>query len=343
LAFGVANFLPLFGAPIRNDEFMWPGRVTFGDPDWRIVMDARLNLHEAVRELNNNGGYLLTHAAIVERTSREPITPPDAEDILAALTYFYWIARGAPCGPVLPVGLDDNGNPLWATWSVGRLRSAYTPWEWLDESTPNALQLLFPGFMRRWNDPYWQKIIRIAIRYYHEANVPDPLELATTVAHTVLDAIAFSVLVDDTKRLTEKSYEHRSAAENIQDMLAQLGIDTAMPAKYSSLAALFNDGRVIHGPRAVARLRSDLMHLRRNRPERSNDQKVHGWTLALWYLELSLLRLFDYDGPYRNRLRAEPMTGATELVPWARPVPRSHSARASAPAADSHSPRSHPS
>ena len=38
--------------------------------------------------------------------------------------------------------------------------------------------------------------------------------------------------------------------------------------------------------------------------------------LALWYLELALLRMFEYSGEYACRLVSVQSAGRTELVPW---------------------------
>ncbi len=41
--------------------------------------------------------------------------------------------------------------------------------------------------------------------------------------------------------------------------------------------------------------------------------------LALWYVELALLRLIDFNGLYSNRL-GEKATGIVEPVPWSYPT-----------------------
>ena len=41
------------------------------------------------------------------------------------------------------------------------------------------------------------------------------------------------------------------------------------------------------------------------------------WSLALWYLELLLLLLFEYQGQYSNRLKRDVYRGEeVERVPW---------------------------
>jgi hypothetical protein len=51
----------------------------------------------------------------------------------------------------------------------------------------------------------------------------------------------------------------------------------------------------------------------------SSGCRWDAWLLGMWYLELVLLRLFDYEGTYSNRLVREGWIGdEVQPVPWAR-------------------------
>jgi hypothetical protein len=46
----------------------------------------------------------------------------------------------------------------------------------------------------------------------------------------------------------------------------------------------------------------------------TNQARYEAWQIGLWYLELCILRVFGYQGTYRNRC-----TGKVEQVPWVPP------------------------
>jgi hypothetical protein len=73
-------------------------------------------------------------------------------------------------------------------------------------------------------------------------------------------------------------------------------------------------GRRAH---AITEMRNSLVHPRQR--QRLAATPVHAridlQALALWYVELALLRLIDYRGEYANRLGAK-ITGIVEKVPW---------------------------
>ena len=73
------------------------------------------------------------------------------------------------------------------------------------------------------------------------------------------------------------------------------------------------------GPEMVFNVRNAVVHP----PKRlsdvewpSADELFETWQLATWYLELSILRVLDYRGEYRSRLRLTGWKNATEMVPW---------------------------
>jgi hypothetical protein len=73
----------------------------------------------------------------------------------------------------------------------------------------------------------------------------------------------------------------------------------------------------LSGPAAVVSVRNWVTH-----PTDANTKDLaslppsdrhQAWYLALWYLDVSILHLLNYNGPYRNRANG----GAYEAVPWA--------------------------
>jgi hypothetical protein len=68
------------------------------------------------------------------------------------------------------------------------------------------------------------------------------------------------------------------------------------------------------GPEAVSEIRNSLAH-----PARSGQEGVafEASQLAMWYLEMALLYLFDFKGECANRTVFQKQFQAREKVPWA--------------------------
>jgi hypothetical protein len=105
--------------------------------------------------------------------------------------------------------------------------------------------------------------------------------------------------------------------------LARAGIPTAIPATMTSLnrygiGKYPRDPEMRTGPIALTDYRNEVVHP--DRPRRSEDL---GWKigyearqLALWYLELALLWICDYQGDYVSRPLKPRVIGEVNRVPW---------------------------
>lgn len=79
--------------------------------------------------------------------------------------------------------------------------------------------------------------------------------------------------------------------------------------------------KVSGGPEVLFNVRNGLVHppKRLDDPEWPDPEELfQAWQLATWYLELGLLRAFDYNGEYWSRLRLGRSAYDLEAVPWAR-------------------------
>jgi hypothetical protein len=59
-----------------------------------------------------------------------------------------------------------------------------------------------------------------------------------------------------------------------------------------------------------------MVHPDNERRNLFTDLYVDAWRLGMWYLELAILRLCNYEGTYANRLADEHWVGEVEDVPW---------------------------
>ena len=95
----------------------------------------------------------------------------------------------------------------------------------------------------------------------------------------------------------------------------------AVPPSCEALADLFKDCPDVleNGPTAIRKLRNDLVHAKKHYPD-SPEAQMDALRLGQWYVELSLLKKFQYHGRYKNRL-AKSGENPLQLVPWAKEDP----------------------
>ena len=113
--------------------------------------------------------------------------------------------------------------------------------------------------------------------------------------------------------------EGQPTGEWIKNALTPAGVPTSIPTSCQELIACSSRESFTHGPHATVGIRNSLVHAEERLGEISLDEYHEAKQLGLWYIELMLLRMFDYHGPYVNRLGADQSTGNTKPVPWAPP------------------------
>lgn len=175
--------------------------------------------------------------------------------------------------------------------------------------------MLFPLFAQKYSDPAWQAPLRRAIRYYVDASV-GTLQRKIVLAQIALELLAFTHLVTSSQQLRANQFKQRPVRAHIRHLLTDFGISTTIPRTFYGLRKVRAE-TPWDGPTAITWLRNDIVHANRGRVNtRRWKLWYQGWQLSMWYLELAVLAIVNYAGPYRNRITGPPYNGAVEPVPW---------------------------
>ena len=155
--------------------------------------------------------------------------------------------------------------------------------------------------------------MNIGVAYYLDANIPRTLQRAVGLAQIVLELLVYAVLIDEQNKTWD---EIKPIGRAIAELLRHYGIPTDIPEKFRELAAEASREGWGSGPWAVTALRNEVIHVKRDARERSNRVWIEAWKLIVWYVELTLLATFGFDGEYGSRLSWPRWGGQVERVPW---------------------------
>ncbi len=160
------------------------------------------------------------------------------------------------------------------------------------------------------------------MHWYIEANAQaGSVEGSIMLTHTAFELLAYSILVEHFHWLSADGFAKLGAAESMRLLFRWAGLPIDIPTELTNLSAIAKGNNWPDSPSAMTEIRNKLTH-----PTKKNRDayKKYGvgaitdtWTLGLWYLELCLLRLFEYNGTYGSRLKKMRYSGAVEPVPWA--------------------------
>ena len=153
---------------------------------------------------------------------------------------------------------------------------------------------------------------------YVEANGPITADLTLVLGQTILELVSWVLLVEELGTRSSVGFNGVRASDRLRELLDWIGIGYQVPASLPALKAEAPQRDWKDGPHAIAEMRNSLVHP--NRRQGLTSTPVHArielQELVMWYVELALLRLIDYQGGYMNRL-GKKVRGVVDDVPWA--------------------------
>ncbi len=286
-------------------------RVNFALPGWELVFVPGTPTYEC-RDF----------AAIVGATPTSlPISYDDADRLHRWLFIMlsFLANREVGIGPVC--GLDCCGV-TWAEWAVPRLNPSKPGLNWCPSLlVPDAMPDLATGLASVSVDPELEVIVDRAIGYSLAANGEEVIEVRIPIVCSGLELLAWAVLQREDWLADEDARRRLGTAASVRLLLKWAGIPTDVPESLPMLAArLRRTGQPgWEGPEILFNLRNAMVHPPRRiaSPEWPGSEELfEAWLLGTWYLELSLLRIFDYEGEYWSRVRLNRPAADLEPVPW---------------------------
>ncbi len=294
--------------------------VLLGD-NWRFTIAAVESTDKNEQLLKAQGGTITTHAGKIEREDGSEFSSDDLIEAHTLLTQFLSFALGRWAGVGLLTAFDATGRRLWEMW--GLPSTASDAWEggnsWFDSMHGDALVSAFAGYCDLRKKLPWAKSLWHVVYWYIRASGgssgmgPDT---GLVIAQAAIELLAWTFCTQDRKMVSEYAFGRRglNAADKIRLLATTLEIPLNIPP---SLKAL--NGRPgkkwADGADAITSIRNSLVHPG-NEITISDDSYYEAWKFSMWLIELTLLRLFNVDGHYANRLRESRWKGQLDPLPW---------------------------
>ena len=310
ISFSVLNFPKFFGREDKWTDSHRLGATTLTHEKLKIhlTQDAKFTEHE--KQLNETNGYGVTHSGVIEYFDRVEISVSEAENILRGLRAFLSFARGSGCGLTLVKATCSDGRQTFFEWG-----SSHTdPWSrgfdtWLPTVVDGGenLSQAFCGFWSLCKHSDWKNAIFRAIDLYVNSKAA-PFHVGIILIQAALELLCRKIVGPKKKG---------STGEFLSKSIGTMDLCTSIPSSCRNLDKFFRNCSHVHGdgPKAIAELRNDLVHAEQTYQDDAEVQ-MDALRLGHWYIELILLKQFNYRGRYRNRL-ANTGESPFEMVPWA--------------------------
>ncbi len=283
---------------------------------WSVEVTPVSNREEVHAALKEEGGFGLTHWGSITRTDGSPFPRESVQPLIEALILFFSFARGLYCGLTLITGFNQADEKVWEQWGISNVE----PWRghgsWSDIRNGQILEDVFPGFWARFRNLAKDDRRRLAVEWYLDSNAQKALHSSIVLTQAALERLSFETVGEKRRKGQSGRKDDEREGEWIARALKGIEVSCKIPPSCVQLEQFRQANHLKHGPHAIVEIRDDLIHHRMDFGILSGDTYHEARELGLWYVEMMLLKLIDYNGKYGNRL-TQKWRGQVELVPWA--------------------------
>jgi hypothetical protein len=292
-------------------------RVELESDGWSILLDAVSDSRATVERLKSQGGFGVTHRAVIKRRDSDRFELGDVESLVACLKVFLSFAAGRHVGVGLSSGTRPGEGIVYRDFALDYVDDWSSFRSWFDTHHASILTEAFPLFARKFLNPQARETLSASVYWYLKSNVASGgLDGSLIIAQAGLELLSWEILVRQTGTLSEKGFKTQKAAIQIRMLMERLGVPVVIPSELSQLTEVGNPLEW-DGPRAIAAILNSLVHPNPKRRAATRLCHSDAWSLALHYLELAILGWCGYTGVYSDRIRDQ-WRGQVRPVPWNR-------------------------
>jgi hypothetical protein len=324
ITFSIPNLRKLLGSLIKttieNGIQGEDGRIYLEDDKFIITIDKINDFERYNNELKSNGGFIVLYGGKIAK-KKGSISLEEFKQVHFALSNFLYFFNGRRTAPLFMKGVHE-GETLWTDYTAYNIDQYKSVPSWTQFQWFNDVSHIWKKFLALWKNDSDKDFINILIHWYIEANSNSAfVEGSIILAQTALELIYNWLIIEQKKLIVGNDAENLSASNKIRLILSELKIAPEIPTAYKELFEFAQqlNADSIDAPEVLTKVRNALIHgQEKKRKDLSNmdDQaKYQTLQLALWYIELSILKIIDYGGKYWNRAMQR-----NEYVPWQEPV-----------------------
>jgi hypothetical protein len=216
-----------------------------------------------------------------------------------------------------------EGNVLWCDYSDYLVDPYKDVPSWHQSHFVHGINELWQKFSSLWKEEEDKNFLTSVVHWYVEINSNSGyLEGSIIMAQTALELLYNWWIIEQKKFIIGKDSENISASNKIRLLLSQLNITHSAPDAFKKLEQFIVESKdIVDAPDAVVQIRNAIVHSQEEKRKKLSTihSKVRYETLQLsiWYIEMALLRILDFDEIYLNRCSQGVFTSqAEEFVPW---------------------------
>ena len=325
ILFSIPNLREFHGLPVKSiterNFSISMNRLMFEDDNYVITIDKCNDYKDRKNSLEEKGGYIVLYAG--ELTCKKgSISHSDTQEVFHCLDTFLSFLNGRRTSALFIKGIHDN-EVVWCDYTYYFTDPYKAVQSWPQRHSVIGLNELWKNFKLIWQDKDDKNFLTSLIHWYVEANGHAGFsEGSIILAQTALELIYNWWIIEKKGMILGKDTESISASNKIRLLLSQLNINYNIPIGFTQLQAFLDStDNVADAPEAFVYIRNAIVHSQEEKRKKLSQihykAKYEALQLSIWYIEMSLLRILNYENQYYNRCSKEMYASKAETnVPW---------------------------
>lgn len=325
IIFSIPNFRDFHGFPVKkltDTNFSTSrNRLRLENDYYIISIDKCIDYKSRLESLEEKGGYIILYYG--ELISKKgPVKLEETKDIFHCFNTFITFLNGKRTSAIFLQGIYED-EVIWCDYTDYFVDTHKNVQSWPQRHSIQGLNELWQSFSSLWRDTEDKNFLISVIHWYVEANGNRGFsEGSIIMAQTALELLYNWWIIERKKLIVGKDSENINASNKIRLLLSQLNISNSVPEAFTELQNFLDESKdIVDAPDAVVQIRNAIVHSQEEKRKKLSSihykAKYETLQLCIWYIEMALLCILDYDDKYFNRCSKEIyVIKAEEYVPW---------------------------
>ncbi len=325
IIFSIPNFRDLHGLPVKKitptNYSTSMNRLRLENDYCIICIDKCSDYKNRQESLEEKGGYIILYYGEL-KSKKGSLKLEDTKDVFHCLDTFLTFINGRRTSAMFLQGIYED-EVIWCDYTDYFVDPYKVVQSWQQRHSIRGLNELWQNFSSLWKDTDDKNFLTSAIHWYVEANGNRGFsEGSIIMAQTALELLYNWWIIENKKLIIGKDSENINASNKIRLLLSQLNINHSVPEALKQLKQFIVDSKdIIDAPDAVVQIRNAIVHSQEEKRKKLSSihykAKYEALQLCIWYIEMTLLCILNFDDIYFNRCSKEIYASkAEELVPW---------------------------
>lgn len=280
-------------------------RLVLADNIHEIIIDEYADNMRLRNELGQIGGFQFLSSGKIKAINGNLLRFEELESSFEKLSQFLLFLNGRKSSPLIFYGYK-NEEIVWKYIQTSECDQYNYYNGWVLKHEDLGLSEIWDKFSNLWANKNDRESLTIILKWYNEANKQNiSLESGILLIQNALELLFNWLITEKFMFVSSSDANGLSASAKIGILLSNFQLEPIIPKELNELKKYSKAFNFINGPDTITHVRNCIVHSNSKKighlQKLSELAKKEALNMGIWYVEIILLKLLQYEGEYHNR------------------------------------------